>query len=53
MAIHKSKCRLCGRITDHIERVVTDNLPPYVKSLQCVKCGVMGIVMVEDIKDAK
>lgn len=53
MAIHKSKCRLCGKITEHIERVVTDNLPPYVKSLQCVKCGVMGIVMVEDIKDAK
>ena len=52
MAIHKSKCRLCGKMTDHIERVVTDNLPPYVKSLQCVKCGVMGIVMVEDIKDA-
>ena len=52
MAIHKSKCRLCGKITEHIERVVTDNLPPYVKSLQCVKCGVMGIVMVEDIKDA-
>ena len=52
MAIHRSKCRLCGKITEHIERVVTDNLPPYVKSLQCVKCGVMGIVMVEDIKDA-
>ena len=53
MAIHKSKCRLCGKITEHIERVVTDNLPPYVKSLQCVKCGVMGIVMVEDVKNAK
>ena len=52
MATHKSKCRICKRITEHDERVVTDNLPPYVKSLQCIKCGVMGIVMVEDVKDA-
>jgi uncharacterized Zn finger protein len=52
MATYKIKCRLCGKMTDHIERVVTDNLPPYVKSLQCVKCGVMGIVLMEDLKDA-
>jgi len=49
---YKSKCRLCGKITEHIERVVTDNLPPYVKSLQCTKCGVMGIVLMEDLRDA-
>jgi len=48
MAIHKSKCRICKRITAHEERIVTDNLPPYVKTLQCVACGVMGIVMIED-----
>jgi hypothetical protein len=51
MATYKTKCRLCARITEHIERVVTDNLPPYVKTLQCVKCGVMGVVMMEDLKD--
>jgi hypothetical protein len=49
---YKTKCRLCGKVTEHIERVVTDKLPPYVKSLQCIKCGVMGIVMLEDLKDA-
>jgi hypothetical protein len=49
---YKTKCRLCNKVTEHIERVVTDNLPPYVKSLQCIKCGVMGIVMLEDLKDA-
>jgi hypothetical protein len=49
---YKSKCRLCGKVTEHIERVITDNLPPYVKSLQCIKCGVMGIVMLEDLKNA-
>jgi hypothetical protein len=49
---YKTKCRLCGKMTDHIERVVTDNLPPYVKSLQCFKCGVMGIVLMEDVRDA-
>jgi hypothetical protein len=52
MAMYKSNCRLCGKITEHIERVVTDNLPPYVKTLQCVKCGVMGVVLMEDVKDA-
>jgi len=49
MATHKSKCRICKRITPHEERIVTDNLPPYVKTLQCVKCGVMGVVLMEDI----
>ena len=53
MAIHKSKCRICKRITQHEERIVTDNLPPYVKTLQCVSCGVMGVVLLEDIQDAK
>ena len=50
---YKTKCRLCGKVTEHIERVVTENLPPYVKTLQCVSCGVMGVVLMEDIQDAK
>ena len=52
MAIHKSKCRICKRITAHEERIVTDNLPPYVKTLQCVSCGVMGVVLMEDVQIA-
>ena len=47
MATYKTKCRLCGKMTDHIERVVTDNLPPNVKTLQCTKCGVMGVCLME------
>jgi hypothetical protein len=47
---YKTKCRLCARVTEHIERVVTDNLPAYVKTMQCVKCGVMGIVLIEDVE---
>ena len=53
MAIHRSKCRICKRITNHEERIVTDNLPAYVKTLQCVSCGVMGVVLMEDIQNAK
>ena len=49
---YKTKCRLCDKVTDHIERIVTNNLPPNVKTLECVKCGVMGVVMMEDVKDA-
>jgi hypothetical protein len=49
----KTKCRLCARITEHIERVVTDNLPAYVKTMQCVQCGVMGIVLIDDVEVIK
>ena len=49
---YKTKCRLCNKVTYHMERVVTDNLPPHVKTLECVKCGVMGVYMMEDILDA-
>jgi hypothetical protein len=49
MATLKSSCRICKKVTEHEDRVVTENLPPYVKTLQCVKCGVMGVVLMEDI----
>lgn len=52
MAILKSSCRICKKVTEHQERIVTENLPPYVKTLQCVKCGVMGVVLMEDIQIA-
>lgn len=47
---YKTNCRICKKITAHEERIVTENLPPYVKTLQCVACGVMGVVMMEDVK---
>lgn len=45
----KTSCRICKRVTEHVERIVTDNLPAYVKVLECLKCGVNGVVMMEDI----
>ena len=41
------ECRNCKKVTDQIERIVTDNLPPNVKVLQCTKCGVMGVCLLE------
>jgi hypothetical protein len=40
-------CRSCKKITEQIERIVTDNLPPNVKVLQCTKCGCMGVCLIE------
>ncbi|CAB4221949.1 hypothetical protein UFOVP1650_1, partial [uncultured Caudovirales phage] len=41
------ECRKCKRKTKQIERVVTDLLPPHVKTLQCTVCGAMGICLME------
>ena len=51
MSTYKVECRKCKKITEQIERIITDNLPPYVKTLQCTKCGVMGVVMVGEPED--
>ena len=53
MDIIRFECRKCKKVTDQIERIITDNLPPYVKTLQCTKCGVIGVCMVEEPKDAE
>ena len=50
MSLYRAECRLCGKVTDQIERVITENLPPSVKTLQCIKCGALGVVLVENIK---
>lgn len=42
------ECRLCKKITKQVERVITDNLPPNVKTLQCTACGVMGVALIGD-----
>ena len=41
------ECRKCKKITNQIERIITDNLPPSVKVLQCTKCGIMGVCLLE------
>jgi hypothetical protein len=48
MTTYKYECRPCKKVTDQIERIITDNLPPYVKTLQCTKCGVIGVCLVEE-----
>ena len=52
MTTYKYECRKCKKVTDQIERIITDNLPPYVKTLQCTKCGIIGVCMIEEPKDA-
>jgi len=42
------ECRKCKKITEQIERIVVDNLPDHVKVLQCTKCGVMGVCLLEN-----
>ena len=42
-------CRKCQKVTEQIERIITDNLPDHVKVLQCTRCGVMGICLMEDL----
>ena len=39
------ECRKCKKITNQIERIVTDTLPPNVKVLECTTCGVMGVCL--------
>ena len=41
------ECRSCKKITEQIERIVTDNLPPNVKVLECSVCGIMGVCLLE------
>ena len=53
MTTYTYECRKCKKVTDQIERIITDNLPPYVKTLQCTKCGVISVCMLEEPKDAE
>ena len=41
------ECRKCKKVTNQLERIVTDNLPPNVKVLECRVCGVMGVCLLE------
>ena len=41
-------CRVCKIKTSHVIRIVTENLPPNVKVVECFKCGVMGIALIDD-----
>ena len=41
------ECRKCKKVTNQVERIVTDNLPPNVKVLMCSVCGIMGVCLLE------
>ena len=42
-------CRHCGKVTDQLERIVSDNLPSNVKVLQCIVCSYMSVCLMVDI----
>ena len=46
------ECRSCKKITEQIERIVTDNLPANVKVLQCIKCSKMSVCLLVACADA-
>lgn len=39
------ECRNCQKITEQLERIVADNLPPNVKVLQCKVCSKMSVCL--------
>lgn len=40
------KCRVCKKETEQLIRVITDNLPPNVKTIQCCVCSTMTVAMI-------
>ena len=45
------ECRNCKKVTDQIERIVADNLPPNVKVLQCKVCSKMSVCLLVTYAD--
>ena len=45
------ECRSCKKITAQIERIVTNNLPPNVKVLQCTICSKMSVCLLVTYAD--
>ena len=48
----EAKCRTCKTVTLQLERVVSDHLPHNVKCLQCTRCGLLDITLV-DVDNAR
>jgi hypothetical protein len=46
MELIRFECRKCKKLTNQIDRIVSDNLPPNVKTLQCTLCGCMSVCLV-------
>lgn len=43
MATASIKCRVCKTVQNHKTVKVTSNLPPNVKVVECLGCGVLGV----------
>jgi len=39
-------CRVCKKETEQLVRVITNNLPPNVKTIQCCVCSTMTVAMI-------
>jgi hypothetical protein len=39
------ECRNCSKVTEQLERIVSDNLPANVKVLQCITCSFMSVCL--------
>ena len=46
MPIIVYECRLCKKKTEQLIRIVTENLPPNVKTIQCVICSAMTVALI-------
>ena len=46
MAI-KYECRSCKKVTNQIERIVVNNLPPNVKVLECSTCSKLSVCLLD------
>ena len=40
------KCRVCKKDTEQLIRVITDNLPENVKTIQCCICSTMTVALI-------
>jgi len=44
MAMPLVECRVCKSKKDHKIVEVTDNLPPDIHVMECLGCGVLGVM---------
>ena len=40
------KCRVCKKETEQLIRVITANLPPNIKTIQCCVCSTMTVARI-------
>ena len=43
------ECRKCKKKTTQLVRIITDNLPENVKTIQCTVCSCMTVAMIGDV----